>query len=100
MNEPIITPEDDARHMQIMADYDALFAANRCVPVPMCHFKPMTQHWDDSHPASDDHWYECEHCGHTEDSAKAWAKVKATEATKAQPACVPNSVPVTDNALF
>lgn len=85
MTEQPISPEDEARYMQVMAGYDAAMREHYqpAGPVPMCHFKPMTAHWDDSHPASDDHWYECEHCGHTEDSAEAWAKMKARQAKAA-----------------
>jgi len=79
--DAVITEQDEAKYMAIMAGYDAFMLAHHSRgPVPMCHFKPMTQHWDDSHPAADDHWYECEHCGHTEDSTEAWAKVRAREA--------------------
>lgn len=75
MGEPAITDEDEARYMRVMADYDAAMRDFFTGPVPMCHFTPMTFHSDDSDSGGDG--YECEHCGHTEDSADAWAKVEA-----------------------
>ncbi|KIL03159.1 hypothetical protein EGJ28_16320 [Stutzerimonas xanthomarina] len=75
MGEPAITAEDEARYMRVMADYDATMRDFFTGPVPMCHFTPMTFHSDDSDSGGDG--YECEHCGHTEDSADAWAKVEA-----------------------
>lgn len=84
-----MTEQDEEKYMTIMAEYDAAMLAHESRrPVPMCHFKAMTQHWDDSHPAADDVWYECDHCGHTEDSAVAWAKVRAREAVNAPPSPV------------
>ncbi|TCV51358.1 hypothetical protein EDB99_10724 [Pseudomonas sp. 460] len=81
-----MTEQDEEKYMTIMAEYDsAMLTHESRRPVPMCHFKAMRQHWDDSHPAADDVWYECDHCGHTEDSAVAWAKVRAREAVKAPP---------------
>ncbi|MSU98435.1 hypothetical protein EB795_31725 [Pseudomonas mandelii] len=85
MIEQPISPEDEARYMQVMAGYDAAMREHYqpAGPVPMCHFKRMTQHWSDAHPASDSAWYECDHCGHSESSAEAWAKVKARQAKAA-----------------
>jgi|LNAP01.1.fsa_nt_gb hypothetical protein len=80
-----MTEQDEEKYIAIMARFDAAMLAHESrKPVPMCHFKAMIQHWDDSHPAADDVWYECDHCGHTEDSAVAWAKVKARVAVKGQ----------------
>lgn len=98
--EQPITSEDEARYFQVMTDYNDLMRSLDVGPVPMCHFKAMTQQWDDSHPASDAHWYECEHCGHTEDSAEAWAKVKAREAGKAKPSHQVQSRPADDKELL
>ncbi|EKY4114770.1 hypothetical protein ABCV69_004528 [Pseudomonas aeruginosa] len=75
MTEQPIPPEDEARYMQIMADYDAAMRGHYSGPVPMCHFTPMTFHNDDSDSGSDG--YQCDHCGHSESSAEAWAKVEA-----------------------
>ncbi|MPQ71488.1 hypothetical protein [Pseudomonas sp. MWU12-2323] len=86
-----MTEQDEEKYMEIMASFDAAMLAHESRrPVPMCHFKPMTQHWDDTHPASDDDWYECEHCGYTESNAEAWAKVKARYPGKLQPGYVDN----------
>lgn len=80
-----MTGQDEEKYIAIMAGFDAAMLAHEsCRPEPMCHFKAMTQHWDDSHPASDDVWYECDHCGHTEDSTVAWSKVRAREAVSAK----------------
>lgn len=99
MTEQPISPEDEARYMQVMADYDAAMRDHYNGPVPMCHFKAMTQHWDDSHPAADGHWYECEHCGHTEDSATAWANVRVREA-KLPSVVRPQTIPAHNSASF
>ena len=75
MSEPTITPKDEARYMQVMADYDELMLAGSKQPVPMCHFMPMTFHGDDSYSGGDG--YQCEHCGHSDSAEEAWAKVEA-----------------------
>lgn len=75
MSEPTITAEDEARYMQIMGDYDDMMRNLDPGPVPMCHFTPMEFHADDSGSGGDG--YQCEHCGHSESSADAWAKVEA-----------------------
>lgn len=81
-----ITQQDEERYMAIMAGFDAAMAdLEKSMPVPMCHFTPMTLHLDDTEPGNDDHWYECEHCGHTEDITDAWAKAKAHEAAQVLP---------------
>lgn len=77
MSEPTITPEDEARYMQIMADYDVLMRVTSNEPVPMCHFTPMEFHECDSDPSGRNDGYECRHCGHTESSEEAWAKVES-----------------------
>jgi len=61
--------------MRVMAEYDAAMREHCRGPVPMCHFKPMTFHADDSDSGGDG--YQCEHCGHSESSDDAWAKVKS-----------------------
>ncbi|HFK2002897.1 TPA: hypothetical protein ACGW3W_002192 [Pseudomonas aeruginosa] len=76
-----ISPEDEARYLQIMADYEVAMRDFYRDPVPMCHFSPMTFHADDSESGGDG--YQCDHCGHTEDSAEAWAKVHARQQAKA-----------------
>jgi hypothetical protein len=97
----VLTEKDEENYMAIMAGFDAAMLAHESRKlVPMCHFKAMTQHWDDSHPASDDVWYECEHCGHTEDSAEAWAKVKSREVANAPMSHGLQSVPLNESALF
>lgn len=97
----VMTEKDVEQYMVIMAGFDAAMLAHETrQPVPMCHFKAMTQHWDDSHPASDDVWYECEHCGHTEASAVAWAKVKARDAAKAPLSHGLQSIQLNKAALF
>ena len=69
MATPPMSEHDEEKYMAVMAGFDdAMLAHERRRPVPSYRFKPMTQHWDDSHLAGDDNWYECEHCGHTEDS--------------------------------
>jgi len=75
--EPTITAEDEDRYMQIMADYDVAMREHSQGPVPMCHFTPMTLHSDDSDTGGDG--YQCEHCGHSESDAEAWAKVRRRE---------------------
>lgn len=80
-----IAPDDEARYMQVMADYDAAMREHFTGPVPMCHFTPMRFHDCDSDSYSSG--YQCEHCGHSESSAEAWAKV---EARKQRPAAVTN----------
>jgi hypothetical protein len=80
-----MTEQDEEKYMTIMAGFDAAMLVHESRrPVLMCHFKAMTQHWDDSHPASDDVWYECDLCGHTKDSTVEWAKIRAREAVSAQ----------------
>lgn len=81
MSEPTITPEDEARYMQVMSDHDAAMREFYTGPVPMCHFTPMDFHSDDSGSGGDG--YQCVHCGHSEDSAEAWAKVEAHQAKTA-----------------
>lgn len=80
INEPEITPEDEARYMQIMADYDAAMRDHYTGPAPMCHFTPMTFHADDSDSGGDG--YQCDHCGHTESPEEAWAKVEDRESRR------------------
>jgi hypothetical protein len=63
-----MTEQDEEKYMAVMAGFDdAMLVHESRRPVPSCHFKSMIPRWDDSNPASDDHWYECEHCGHTKD---------------------------------
>lgn len=45
----------------------------------------MTLHLDDADPGNDNHWYECEHRGHTKDITDAWAKANAHEAAQVLP---------------
>ena len=79
MTEQPITPEDEARYLKVMTDYnDLMRSLDVGGPVPMCHFTAMTFHSDDSYSGGDG--YECEHCGHSEDSDTAWAKVRTREA--------------------
>jgi hypothetical protein len=100
MNEQSISAEDEARNFRVMTDYNDLMRSLDHGPVPMCHFTPMTQHWDDSHPASDSHWYECAHCGHTLDSADAWARVRDREMVKKPAGLAEKAEPSTDSELF
>lgn len=78
MIEQPITPEDEARYFQVMTDYNDLMRSLDHGPVPMCHFTPMEFHADDSGSGGDG--YQCDHCGHSESSAEAWAKVEARQA--------------------
>ncbi|MCT5016955.1 hypothetical protein ICI41_29780 (plasmid) [Pseudomonas aeruginosa] len=77
MRKPIITPEDNARYTLPMADYVQLMRASRGELVPTCHFTAMEFHECDSDPSGRNDGYQCRHCGHTESSAEAWAKVEA-----------------------
>lgn len=77
VTEQPIPPEDEARYMQIMGDYDAAMRDHFTGPVPMCHFKPMTFHSDDSNSGADG--YQCDHCGHSESPEAAWAKVSGPQ---------------------
>lgn len=72
--EPTISAEEEDRYMRIMADYEVAMREHFRGPVPMCHFTPMTFHSDDSCSGGDG--YQCEHCGHSESSVEAWAKVR------------------------
>lgn len=83
MLEPEITPEDQAHYFQVMTDYNDLMRSLDVGPVPMCHFTPMEFHDCDSDPSGRSDGYVCGHCGHTEDSAEAWAKVEARQAKTA-----------------
>ena len=74
MSAPAITPDQEAGYMRMMADFDEAMREHCRGPVPMCHFKPMTFHADDSDSGGDG--YQCDHCGHSESSDDAWAKVK------------------------
>lgn len=50
LNKMVMTEEDEENYMAIMAGFDAaMLALESRNPVPMCHFKAMTQHWDNSH---------------------------------------------------
>lgn len=60
-----------------MADYVQLMRASRGELVPTCHFTAMEFHECDSDPSGRNDGYQCRHCGHTESSAEAWAKVEA-----------------------
>lgn len=77
MNEPEITPEDEARIMQVMEGFDDAMRDHYTGPVPMCHFTPMTFHDCDSDSSGSG--YQCDHCGHSESPEDAWAKVEARE---------------------
>lgn len=81
INEQAITPEDEARHMQVMAEYDAALRDQYTGPVPMCHMTPMDFHECDSDPSGRSDGYQCRHCGHSESSEEAWSKVKALESS-------------------
>jgi hypothetical protein len=53
MSAPTITPDQEAGYMRIMADFDEAMREHCRGPVPMCHFKPMTFHADDSDSGGD-----------------------------------------------
>ncbi|AHY45183.1 hypothetical protein N7388_23050 [Stutzerimonas stutzeri] len=80
MIEQPISPEDEARFMQIMAGYDEAMREHFTGPAPMCHFTPMEFH---DAEAGDGSGYQCVHCGHTEDADEAWAKVAARKQRQA-----------------
>lgn len=99
MIEQPITPEDEARYFQVMTDYNDLMRSLDAGPVPTCHFTPMEFHECDSDPSGRSDGYQCRHCGHSEDSTEAWAKVRAREAMS--PAAVlPQIMPAIDSAPF
>lgn len=77
MIEPIIPPEDNARYALLLTDYVQPINASRGEPVPTCHFTAMEFHECDSDPSGRNDGYQCRHCGHTESSFEAWAKVEA-----------------------
>ena len=79
--EPTITPDDEARYHEIMAEYDAAMRDHYRGAVPMCHFTPMTFHSDDFDTGGDG--FQCEHCGHSVSSAEAWAKIRARKLGRA-----------------
>lgn len=46
---------------KIFSDFDRLMAGEeKYIPVPVCHFTPMSYEADDY-----EEWWICHHCGHT-----------------------------------
>lgn len=66
---------------------EMLRAAHKAVarlPVPTCHFQPMTLHSSCSDRSGSSDGYACDFCGHTESIDEAWAKVEAREAARSK----------------